>query len=50
MKSPGKFFKSALECVTQCVLLPGVELRFDEVFRFYAKNFESLMSKHRNNK
>lgn len=45
MKASGKFLKNALECMTQCVLLPGVELRFEEVLFFYAKNIETIIGK-----
>ena len=47
MKASGRFLKNALECMTQCVLLPGVELHFEEVLRFYAKNIETIISKHK---
>lgn len=47
MKASGRFLKNALEYVAQCVLLPGIELHFDEVFRFYAKNIETIIGKHR---
>ena len=33
--------------MTQCVLLPGVELRFDEVLLFYAKNIETIIGRHK---
>lgn len=47
MKASGKFLKSALECMTQCVLLPGVELHFDDVLIFYASNIEAIIGKHK---
>jgi hypothetical protein len=47
MKAPGKFLKNALECMTQCVLLPGIELRFEEIFMFYTKNVENIIGKRR---
>ncbi len=47
MRASGKFLRNALECMTQCVLLPGVELHFDEVLRYYAKNFETIISKRK---
>lgn len=47
MKASGKLLKSALECVTQCVLLPGVELHFEEVLLFYATNIETIIGKHK---
>ena len=31
-----KLFRATIETLTQCVLLPGVELRFDDVV-FYVK-------------
>ncbi len=42
MKRPVKIIKEALTCVTQCVLLPGVELNIDDVVVFYKKNFGIL--------
>ncbi|MCW3112545.1 MAG: hypothetical protein JWR18_941 [Segetibacter sp.] len=50
MKASGKFLKTALECMTQCVLLPGVELHFEEVLRFYATNIETIIGKHKRTK
>jgi len=47
MKASGKFLKSALECTTQYVLLPGVELHFEEVILFYSKNIENMIGKRR---
>ncbi len=42
-----RFFKNALECMTQCVLFPGVELHFDQVMSFYVHNLETIISKRR---
>lgn len=39
MRSSGKFLKNALECMTQIVLLPGVELHFEDLINYYSKNF-----------
>ncbi|MCW3110116.1 MAG: hypothetical protein JWQ09_4622 [Segetibacter sp.] len=47
MKASGRFLKNALEYMTQCVLLPGIELHFEEVLRFYAKNIETIIGKHK---
>lgn len=49
MKASGKFLKNAIECMTQCVLLPGVELHFDDVVCFYVKNIEVIFSKRTKN-
>lgn len=45
MKASGKFLRTALEYMTQCVLLPGVELHFDEVILFYTRNLETIIGK-----
>lgn len=34
-----KFLKEAIEYVTTCILLPGVQLNVEEVFTFYSKSF-----------
>ncbi len=47
MKIPGRFLKNALECMTQCVLLPGIELHFEDVIIFYTKNLESILTKRK---
>jgi len=47
MKAPARFLKNTLECVTQCILLPGVELHFEDVIRFYAKNLEVMIGKRK---
>ncbi|MCW3078802.1 MAG: hypothetical protein JWR87_232 [Segetibacter sp.] len=47
MKASGKFLKNALECMTQFVLLPGVQFHFDDVVRFYSKNIETIIAKRR---
>ena len=47
MRASGKFLKEALECMTHCVLLPGVELHFEDVIIFYTKNFESFLEKRK---
>ena len=47
MKASGRFLKNALEYMTQVVLLPGVELHFDEVLLFYAKNIETIIGKNK---
>ena len=48
MRASRKFLQNAIECMTQCVLLPGVELHFEEVVRFYVKNLETIISKNKN--
>jgi len=40
MKTRGKIFRQALELVTQCMLMPGVELNIEEVVCFYKNNLE----------
>jgi hypothetical protein len=40
MKTSGRIFKQALEYMTQCVLLPGVELNLDDVVTFYKNNLD----------
>lgn len=45
MKAPGRFLKNALECMTQCVLLPGVELHFEDVLFYYKKNIDFIIGK-----
>lgn len=47
MKTSGKFFKNAIECISKCVLLPGVELDFEEVFIFYKKNIGAFIGKRK---
>lgn len=48
MKASGKFLKNALEYVTQCVLLPGVELHFEDVLFFYSNNIGLIIRKRKN--
>ncbi len=36
-----KIFRQGLECITSCMLLPGVEIKFDEVI-FYLKQKRAL--------
>ena len=43
MSFHGRFLKNALECVTQCILLPGVELNFEHVMLYYRKNIRLMM-------
>jgi hypothetical protein len=43
MKTSGKVLRCALEYMTQCILLPGVELHFDELLLFYAKNIQTII-------
>lgn len=45
MKKPGKIIKGTLEYITQCVLLPGVELNIDDVMSFYKKNLGVMGAK-----
>jgi hypothetical protein len=47
MKASGKFLKDALTCMTQCVLLPGVELHFEDVIIFYTRNLGSIIHKRK---
>lgn len=47
MKASGRFLKNALECMTQCVLLPGVELHFEDVILFYSKNIGVIIRKRK---
>jgi hypothetical protein len=47
MKAPGRFLKNALECMTQCVLLPGVELHFEEVILYYSKNLKVILGRRK---
>jgi hypothetical protein len=42
MKRSGKFFKQAVEYMTQCVLLPGVELHLEDVVYFYKRNLDMI--------
>ncbi|WP_207491971.1 hypothetical protein [Aridibaculum aurantiacum] len=42
MKASGKLLKNALEYMTQCVLLPGVELNIEEVVTFYKRNLGQI--------
>ncbi len=42
MKTKSKLLKDTLEYMTQCVLLPGVELNLDEVVIFYKRNIGRL--------
>ena len=50
MKASGKFLKNALECMTQCVLLPGVELHFEDVIFFYSRNIGTMIRKSKRDK
>jgi len=45
MRLPEKFLKNALECMTQCVLLPGVELHLEDVITYYSKNLQLIVKK-----
>ena len=45
MKARKKLFKNALQYVTQCILMPGVELDFDDVYNFYKGNFGSFIKR-----
>lgn len=47
MKASGKFLKNALEYVTQCVLLPGVDLDFEHVLFFYRNNLGCIIKKRK---
>ena len=47
MKASGKFLKIALECVTQYVLLPGVQLHFEDVLFLYSKNIGLIIGKRK---
>ena len=42
MKASGKIIKEAIEYVTQCMLLPGVELNIDDVMSFYKSNLGKI--------
>lgn len=46
MKNQGKFIRTALEYITQCVLFPGVALPFENVIIFYKENLGAIL-KHR---
>jgi hypothetical protein len=48
MRAPQRFMKHALEYMTQYVLLPGVEMHFDEVMVYYKTNFNKLSVRFKN--
>jgi hypothetical protein len=43
MRASKRFLRNAIECMTQCALLPGIELHFEEVLLFYKENIGALM-------
>ncbi|MDB5193524.1 MAG: hypothetical protein JWQ96_3087 [Segetibacter sp.] len=43
MKARKKLIKEALQYMTQCILLPGVEMDLDNVFNFYKENWGSFI-------
>lgn len=40
-----KAVRDTLETLTQCILLPGVELKFDDVMLYLNKRFGSVVIK-----
>jgi hypothetical protein len=40
-----KLFRSTIETLTQCVLLPGVELKFDDVVFYFKEGVGGVLKK-----